>query len=340
MGGMRWASSEWFALLWLLPAAAAILVWIARSRRRDEAALGDRDALRRRWGAPGAWSPLLRSALVLAAVAAAIVALARPQAGLRLVSTTSTGPDVVIALDLSESMRARDVRPDRLVAAQREIAALLASLEGSGVGLVGFAGEARVLSPLTTDVEGLRDRIDAASPEDMDIPGTDVGAAVSLAGQLLKRPGERPRAIVLVTDGEQQAGDIARGIPLVRASSASLFVLGVGTPDGSTIPIVDSTGALVGVKRDREGHVVTTRLVEDGLRELARRAGGQYERADGSGRAGRHAAAVARGLSLGARGDRGGRTLRAYDERFHWFAALAALLLATEAFVPRRKEET
>jgi hypothetical protein len=78
--------------------------------------------------------------------------------------------------------------------------------------------------------------------------------------------------------------------------------------------------------------------MDDGLRELARRAGGQYERADGSGRAGRHAAAIARGLSLGARGDRSGRSLRAYDERFHWLAALAALFLAAEAFVPRRRE--
>ena len=339
MGGVRWAAPEWLALLWLLPFLALLLVWIARGRRRDEEALSDREALRRRWGAPGAWSPLARSGLLLAAVVVAIVALARPQAGLRLVSTTSTGPDVVIALDLSESMRARDVRPDRLVAAQREIAALLASLEGSGIGLVGFAGEARVLSPLTTDVEGLRDRIDAASPEEMDVPGTDVGAAVSLAGQLLKRPGERPRAIVLVTDGEQQEGDIARGLPLVRAASASLFVLGVGTPEGASIPIVDSTGAVVGVKRDRMGREVKTRLVEDGLRALARRAGGQYERADGSGRAGRHAAAIARGMSLGARGDRGGRSLRAYDERFHWLAALAVLLLAGEAFIPRRKED-
>ena len=331
---MRWAAPEYFALFWLVPVALAFFLWAASARRRDEAALGDPVALRRRWGAPGPWSGRLRVVLFLAAAAAGIVALARPQAGLRLVSTTSSGPDVVIALDLSESMHARDAKPDRLGAARREIATLLRSMEGSAIGLVGFAGEARVLSPLTTDLEGLRDRIDAASPAEIDDPGSDIGGAVALAGQLLRRPGDRPRAIVLVTDGEQLEGDIARGLPVLRASGASLIVLGVGTPEGATIPLVDTTGAVVGVKRDVRGQEVRTRLSEDALRGLARTAGGRYERADGSGRAGRLAAGYARGHE---RGDRGGRSLRAYDERFHWLAALAALFLTAEALVPRRR---
>ena len=336
MGDMRWASPEWFRLLWFLPLLLVALFWIGRSRKMDEAALGDAKSIRERWGAPGAWHGRFRAALLVAAAVAAAVALARPQAGLRLVSTTSHGPDVVIALDLSESMHARDVRPDRLRAAQREIAALLAPLDGSAVGLVGFAGEARVLSPLTTDLEGLRDRIEAATPGEIEQPGSDVGAAVALAGQLLKRPGDRPRAVVLVTDGEQLGGELNRGLPNVRAAGATLIVLGVGTPEGGPIPIVDSTGAIVNVKRDRDGHEVHTRLDENGLRAMARDARGRYERADGSGRAGRRAASLARGLEPG-RNDGGGRSLRAYDERFHWLAALAVLFLAGESLVPRRR---
>jgi len=331
---VRWAAPEYFALLCIVPFALAFLFWIARGRRRDEAALGDPGALRRRWGAPSPWNGRLRALLFLAAAAAGIVALARPQAGLRLVSTTSTGPDVVVVLDLSESMHARDAKPDRLGAAQREIATLLRSLEGSSIGLVGFAGEARVLSPLTTDLEGLRDRIDSASPAEIDMPGSDVGGAVGLAAQLLRRPGDRPRAIVLVTDGEQLEGDIEAGLPVLRASGASLVVLGVGTPAGAEIPVVDTTGAVVSVKRDARDQVVTTKLAEEALRGLARAASGRYERADGSGRAGRAAAGYARGHE---RGDGGGRSLRAFDERFHWLAALAALFLGAEALVPRRR---
>jgi hypothetical protein len=126
-------------------------------------------------------------------------------------------------------------------------------------------------------------------------------------------------------------------VPVARAAGASLTILGVGTPEGDIIPIVDSTGAVVGVKRDRSGREVHSRLEEEGLRSLARAAGGRYERADGSGRSGRRAASYARGQELGNRGDNGGRSLRAYDERFHWLAAAAVLLLAVEGFVPRRR---
>ncbi len=330
---MRWAEPELFTLLWLIPAAIAALWWGARRRARDEAALGDPEALRRRWSAPGPWSARLRAILLLLVMAAAIVGLARPQAGLRLISTTSVGPDVVIVLDLSASMRARDARPDRLAAARREVSALLRHLEGSAVGLVGFEGEARVLSPLTTDLEGLRDRIDAASPGEIGPPGSDVGGGVALAGRLLTRPGNRPRAIVLLTDGEQLEGDPAGSVASIRTSRARLAILGIGSPEGATIPLVDSLGVIQGTKHDAAGQEVRTKLMEGTLRDLAKQTGGRYERADGSGGAARRAAAYARGDD---RGTAQGRSLQAYDERFHWLAALAVLLLTAEAFVPRR----
>jgi Ca-activated chloride channel family protein len=334
---VRWASPELLPLLWALVPLLLLLLGAERARRAAERALGDVEAIRRRWDAPATALPRIRSLLLLLATAAAIVAMARPQAGLRLVSTTSIGPDVVIALDLSESMRARDARPDRMVAARRELSALLSSLEGSSIGLVGFAGSAHVLSPLTTDLEGLRDRIEGATPEEVATPGSDIGAAVALAGQLLRRPGERPRAVVLVTDGEQLEGEIERGLPTIRAAGASLVVLGLGTEGGSAIPIIDSTGTLLGWKRDASGREVRTRLDAAALRKLARDAGGQYEWADGSGRAGRRAAAFARGHERGELGRWSNRSLRAYDERFHWLAALAAFLLAAEMAVPRRR---
>jgi Ca-activated chloride channel family protein len=331
---VRWQSPEFLTLLWLLPAAALLVWWSARLRSRDERALGDPEALRRRWGAPASWTRAARRLLLLLALAAGVTALARPQAGLRLVSTTSVGPDVVIALDLSESMRARDVKPDRLGAARRETAALLRALEGSAVGLVGFAGRAQVLSPLTTDVDGLQDRLEAANPEEMEEPGSDLSAGIGLAARLLQRPGERPRAVVLVTDGEQLDGDPAATMSQLRASRARLVIVGVGTPGGASIPVVDSTGAIRNTKRDESGSEVWTKLEEAKMRALAKTAGGRYERADGSGVAGRRAAAATRGEE---RGDATGRSLQAYDERFHWLAALAAFLLAAEAFVPRRE---
>ena len=331
---MRWAEPDRLYLLWLLVPLVVALIWTARRRRRLEAALGDPAALQRLTGDPGPATRRIRGALLLVAAAAAILAFARPQAGYRLVTTTSRGADVVVALDLSRSMAARDVRPDRLRAAQREATALIEALEGSAMGLVVFAGEARLVSPLTTDQEGLLSMVQTARPGDVERPGSDLGAGLDLSARLLRRPGERPRAIVLLSDGEQLQGDATAAFRAIREAGARLHTIGIGTPEGAAIPLVDSLGVIRGEKRGPDGAPVRTRLDERALRDLARRGGGRYERGDGTGRAAIRIADAVR--SSGGEEVRG-RTIRAYDERFPWFAALAGLLLLAERAVPRRR---
>ncbi|HEX7079074.1 MAG TPA: VWA domain-containing protein [Candidatus Eisenbacteria bacterium] len=331
---MRWADPRFLSLLWLVPALLAI-AWIAERRRASlERRLGDPASLRKRASAAGAVARGARRALSLLAVAAAVLGLARPQAGFRLVTTTSRGVDLVVVLDLSRSMDARDESPSRLRAAKREVESLLAALEGSPMGLVGFAGQARVLSPLSTDREGLASIVETAGPADLDVAGSDLGAAIRLGAQLLRRPGERPRAIVLVSDGENLQGDPLAAVAAAKEKGARVFTIGVGSAGGTSIPVTDSTGAIVRQWRDEGGNVVITRLDEGLLREIARRGGGRYEHGDGTGR-------VALRLADDVRSEAGiearGQTVRAYDERFPWFAALAGLLLVTERLVPRRR---
>jgi Ca-activated chloride channel family protein len=332
---MRWAEPERLVYLWLLVLAAAALLLAARRRRRLEGALGDRAALRSLTGEAGPATRWVRGSLITAAAALAVVGLARPLAGFRLVTTASRGADVVVAFDLSHSMEARDVRPDRLRASQREISALLRALEGSALGLVEFAGGADVLSPLSTDVEGLSSMVETAQPGDVEVPGSDLGDALVLSARLLHRPGDRPRAVVLVTDGENLQGDPGAGVEAVRKAGARLFTLGLGTAEGTTIPLADSTGAARGVRRGPDGQPVVTRLDESLLRDLARRGGGRYEHGDGTGRAALHLADAIR--SAGGQEVRG-QSIRAYDERFPWFAAVAGILLLCERTVPRRRK--
>jgi Ca-activated chloride channel homolog len=332
---MRWASPERLELLWLAVALLLLAVWAARRRARLESTIGEPVTLRRLTGEAGRGARAARVGLLLLGFASAVAGLARPLAGFRLVTTAARGADVVVALDLSHSMQARDVRPDRLRAATREVTTLLESLEGSSMGFVAFAGEARVVSPLSTDLQGLVSMVETARPADLNAPGSDVGSGVSLAAKLLRRPGQRPRAVVLVSDGENLSGDPGAGVGAVRQAGARLFTIGVGTPQGGFIPIVDSTGAVVGQRRGPDGKPVLTRLDEEQLRQLARRGGGRYERGDGSGRAALHIADAIR--SAGGEEVRG-RTIRAYDERFGWFAAAAGLFLLAERAVPRRRK--
>jgi len=331
---MRWSSPQLAWLLWGVLALA--LLWLGgnRARRRQERVLGDPDALRALTGEAGPRARLLRSILTLAAVAAAVVGLMRPQAGFRLVTTTAQGVDLVLAVDLSRSMDARDVRPDRLTAAKGEALALLGALEGSRIGLVEFAGSARIVSPLSTDREGLASLVETATTRDLDQPGTDLGQALERSARLLSRPGEQPRAIVLLTDGENLEGDPRAALQAVKRAGAKLYTIGLGTPGGGPIPMVDTTGVQRGVKRDTQGNVVITRLDERTLRLLAQEGGGRYERGDGTGRAGLR---LVDPLRSGGRYEARGRTIRAYDERFPWFAAAAGLLLMGERLVPRRR---
>ncbi len=330
---MRWSSPQLVHLLWGVLALALLALVAERARRRTERALGNPVSIRALSGEAGPRARLVRAVLTLAAATVAVLGLMRPQAGFRLVTTTSQGVDAVIALDLSRSMDARDMRPDRLAAAKREALALLGALEGSRIGLVEFAGSARIVSPLSTDREGLASIVETATTRDLDRPGTDLGAALEHAARLLNRPGDRPRAIVLLSDGENLAEDPRRALDVVKRAGAKLYTIGLGTAQGTTIPVVDTTGAVRGAKRDAQGNVVITRLDERTLRSLADGGGGRYEPGDGTGRAGlRLVDPIRSGGTYEARG----RTIRAYDERFPWFAAAAGLLLVAERLIPRR----
>lgn len=332
---MRWADPEILRILWLLPLIVAGWWLIERRRAALERLLGDPSSLRARTGAAGTGARWARRALVVAAMALGVLALARPQAGFRSVTTTSKGVDLVVALDLSRSMDARDIRPDRLRAAKREITSLLTTLEGSAIGLVGFAGEAQVLSPLSTDIEGLESLVESAGSGDLDQAGSNLEKALALSARLLKRPGDRPRAIVVLSDGENLSGDPQSALGAVRDAGARVFAIGVGSTAGTTIPVLDERGKVVRQKRDPSGNVVLTRLDESLLRDLARRGGGRYERADATGR-------VALRIADAVRSDGGsetrGQTVRAYDERFGWFAAAAGFFLVAERIVPRRRK--
>jgi len=331
---VRWSSPELAHLLWGVLLLALLWLYAERARRRTERLLGEPAALRRLSSEAGPRVRAARTVMVLLGMALLCLGLMRPQAGFRLVTTTSQGVDAVIALDVSRSMDAHDARPSRLAAAKREALALLNGLEGSRIGLVEFAGSARTVSPLSTDREGLASLVETATTRDVDPPGTDLENALSLSARLLSRPGERPRAVVLISDGENLEGNPDKALGELKRTGAKLYTIGVGTPQGSTIPVVDSTGAVVGAKRDAQGNVVNTRLDEATLRKLAQAGGGRYEHGDGSGTAGlRLVDPIRSGGTYEARG----RTIRAYDERFPWFAAAAGLLLLAERLVPRRR---
>lgn len=206
------------------------------------------------------------------------IAAAQPQCGTHTVLAKRYGMDVVIALDASNSMLARDVKPSRLERAKLELSGLIDRLGGDRVGIVAFAGSAFVQSPLTNDGSAAKLFLRAIDPKALPQQGTAIAEALDVAERLLQGGdrGAAGRAIVLITDGEDHEGAAIEKAKALAKEGVRIFTVGVGSLTGEPIPVVDARDRIVGYKQDKAGNTVMTRLNEEMLVEIARAADGRY----------------------------------------------------------------
>lgn len=269
-----------------------------------------------------------------AAVACLILALARPVWGVDAELIQGRGAAVVFVLDISASMDAEDVRPSRLERAKLTALDVLAAMDGALVGLVVFAGDAAVQLPLTDDVTTAQLFITAANSTMMTRQGTSIGLALDFAGSVVDERVAGEALIVLMTDGEDQRTDPLPAAQRLADRGIKLHVIGYGTPEGDVIPVRDKDGLVTGVKADRAGSIVISKLDEPLLQALAEAAGGVYQRADTTGVESVAVIEAVRDLELGALGAR----LRTVSvPRFGIFVALALLCLAIEMVISERR---
>lgn len=222
--------------------------------------------------------PALQSSAYTMALLFFALALAQPQCGEKAEVAKRRGIDVVVALDASKSMYARDVTPSRLERAKLELATLLDALKGDRVGLVVFAGDAFIQCPLTSDYAAAQLFLRAVDPEAMPQGGTNIGAALVLARQVLENAdrGAKDRVVVLLSDGEDLTGDIAQGVESLKELGAQVLAIGIGSDSGEPVPILNKAGDVVGYKKDENGVTVISRLDRAGLSHIASATGGQF----------------------------------------------------------------
>ncbi|MFL5308745.1 MAG: vWA domain-containing protein [Polyangia bacterium] len=328
--------------LWLLlavPLVGLAFVWGFEARRRRLARLGDAALIARMTATVSVARKWLRAGLVVLGLGFTALALARPQAGGRARLAKQRGLDLVVALDFSRSMLAKDVYPSRLERAKRELEQLLDTRGGDRVGVVAFAGEPLTYPP-TTDYAAVKLFWRDLGPWDMPVGGTAIGRAIrSALDQLVALRGQggatRGQAILLLTDGEDNESE-----PLQMADEASklgvkIFTVGIGSRSGELIPEYDEQGKVTGYVKDAEGHYVTSRLAEDMLIDIARRTGGEYFHADVH-RFG--VEDVERALAGLTHTENEARVVRQYDEIFELPLFAAFLLLVGEACMTERRK--
>lgn len=222
--------------------------------------------------------PSMQSSAYTLALMFFALALAQPQCGEKAEVAKRRGIDVVVALDASKSMYARDVTPSRLERAKLELTTLLDSLKGDRVGLVVFAGDAFIQCPLTSDYAAAKVFLRAVDPEQMPQGGTNIGAALLLSRQVLENAdrGAKDRVVVLLSDGEDLTGDIGEAIDALKDFNARVLAIGIGSDTGEPIPILNRNGDVAGYKKDENGVTVISRLDRAGLTRIASATGGEF----------------------------------------------------------------
>jgi len=327
-----------FLALALLGLALGALALVLALRRRGHLSrvLPERHAERL---APGVSRrrPALQGSLYGLGLALLGLALAQPQCGSKSELVKKRGIDVVVALDASKSMLARDVAPSRLERAKLELTTLLDELKGDRVGLVVFAGEAFVQSPLTSDYAAAKLFLGAVSPEQMPQGGSNIGAALKLARQVLDGAdrGAKERVVVLLSDGEDLFGEVDEAVAELEEAGIQVLTVGVGSEGGEPIPLTNRRGEFVDYQKDRAGQTVITRLDRAGLSAIAEATGGAFffqQR-------GVAMSQVLERIERMQKSELESRVAVRYDERFQYFAlpGLALLVLGMLLLPSRRR---
>lgn len=328
------AAPLWLHLAWAAPLLLLLDVLARRFRARTARRLGESDAVGRLVEGAGRGVRSLRTFLAASALILLAVAAARPQWGVSDEEVRRTGVDVFIAIDTSKSMLAEDVRPNRLARARLEVSSLIDSLGGDRVGLIAFAGSARVVCPLTLDHGTAKLFLDLMDPDVLQRPGTAIGAALRLAGRSFPETSGRHSVIVLITDGEDHEGDALAAARELSEVGIVVHCVGIGEPDGTPIPL-EQQGRRgerrVGFLRDQSGEVVMSRLDVAALREIADVTGGIFSQAAAHQL---ELQEVARAIEDMEGQELATRKTQLRTDRAHWFLAPAFLLLALEAFLP------
>jgi Ca-activated chloride channel family protein len=276
-----------------------------------------------------------KAALLVLAMILLCATIARLQFGTHLETVKREGLDIVIALDVSNSMLAQDIKPSRLERAKQEIRSIIGRLAGDRIGLVPFAGDAFIQCPLTIDypsAEMLAGSVDNTSVAHQ---GTNIAAAIEVATKAFDQKEREHKVLLLLTDGEDQQGGAVEAAELARKEGIRIFTVGIGNPAGEPIPVLDRTGNKVGYKKDKNGDVIVSKLDEETLQKVALATGGKYYNATPNEM---ELDRIFDEISKLEKKEQEGTLVTRYDDRFQWPLLFALVILIVEFFLSERKK--
>jgi len=331
---IRFAHPEYLYWLAIVPAGMLLFWYMSRKRKSAREQFSSSEMFSQIASEASGAKRWVKMSLTLLALASIVVALANPQVGMRLEDVKQEGVDIFIALDVSLSMKAEDVKPNRLAKAKYEIGNLIDRLQGDRIGLIVFSGESYVQFPLTTDYSAANIFLDAVDVESVPTPGTAIGSAVEQAAQSFNWKDPTKKVLVIITDGENNEGDAIAQSEDAAKKGVIIYTIGMGSPEGAPIPIYDANGHQVDFKRDRAGNVVLTKLDEATLQKIASLGNGKYFHASNSQD---ELDAIYKEVNALEKSEFGAKQFTDFEDQFQYFVALAIVLLLIELLLSDRR---
>lgn len=328
----RFAHIEYVYLLALIPVFILFFIWLMIWKRKALQRFGELSVISRLLPDMANSKLTLKFVLMMVAWGLLVFVLVGPQTGSRLQNVQRKGIDLIIALDVSNSMLAQDIKPSRIDRAKQAISRLIDKLEGDRIGVIVFAGKAYTQLPITTDYAAAKMFVSTINPGMIPTQGTAIGEAIDLS---VTSFGEsiRNKALVIISDGEDHEGNVLEQAELATSKGIMIYTIGMGLPEGGPIPVYNNN-VQVGFKKDKEGNAIVSKLDEALLKKIASVGKGLYVRATNS----------ATGLNkifddINAiqKSEIESKQFSDYENQFQYFLVIALILLILDLFIFERK---
>ena len=329
----RFESPQYLYLLLVLLALVAIHYYSNYKKKQQIKRFGDPDLTRQLFLGVSRWRPEVKFWLLMAALASFIIALARPQFGTRLDTRERMGIEAIIALDVSNSMLAEDVKPNRLEKAKMMVSNMVDGMKDDKIGLIVFAGQAFVQLPITSDYVSAKMFLETISPSMISVQGTDIAEAITLSMRSFTQQEDVSRAIFVITDGEDNEGRAVEAAKQAASQGIHVYMLGIGNPGGAPIPIPGSGHYII----DDEGNTVVSKLNEGMCREIATAGNGSYIYVDNSSSAQKKLSEYLDRLS---KAKMESQIYSEFDEQYQGFVLIGILLLLIEVLILERESKS
>lgn len=326
----RFANPEYLFLLILVPVFVLWFIYCRYRRKSYLASFGDKELIAKLMPSVSSARVVFKFILFIIAFSGVVFAMAEPQIGAKLQTVKRKGIEVMVALDISNSMLANDVAPNRLERSKQMIYKIMEDMNNDKIGVVVFAGKSFVQLPITSDYRSAKSFISKISPDMIQQQGTSIGGAIDMCVSSFGPAGENGRAIIVITDGENHEDDAKSAAQKAWDAGIQVNVIGIGKPEGSPIPIDGGRE----FKKDKSGVTVITKLNEAMAQDVAKAGGGIYVRADNSNSA---IKIMNKELNKISSGDVASQIYSDFNEQFQLVLFIVVFLLLLEICVLEKK---